>query len=133
MIKFRYEEILKDGNRVDWYGTEVPEELITGAVKEWCNSLKEEIDKLESEDLKGKAKEARKFYLDGLWNNIRNAPYRLNGDFYLIKKKRFESEQKETPTKKKTTKKTRKKTTKSGNKSSKGMSTKNSGIIFGNK
>lgn len=143
--KEKYEKILREGNKVDWHGEMVPEELITKSVTLWCNMLIEELHILEGtlSDLKGVAKERRQHYVDGLWNNVRHAPYTLNGDVYMIKKKRIDEElkKKETPKKttrrrktvtKKTTKKTTNKetTTDTKNPSTK-TGTKNGGLIFG--
>lgn len=127
----KYEEIVKKGERTSWYGVEVPKDLITASVTFWSDRLKMEIDKLESEknELKGSELEKRNGYLKSLYYNLQNAPYSLNGDFYLKKKKRFEKELEEESKKEKnkTIKKT-KKTTKEVDKVSK---TKNSDLIFG--
>lgn len=131
--KTEYEKIIKDGKRVGWYDTEVPEDFLTPLVKTWCDNVVSEIDKLESElsDLRGKSVDDRKKYIEKLWINVRNAPYSLNGDVYLHKKTRIEKEmsQKTKPKTRKTRRKTTEKTTKKNN--SKG--TKNSSLIFGNK
>jgi hypothetical protein len=122
-----YEKILKEGERVDWYGELVPKELINGKVIVWSDRLKSEIDKLEGElsDLKGTELEKRKGYLKALYKNLKDSPYSLNGDFYLIKKKRIDLEMEEESKKVKKTKV--KETTKTVTK------TKNSDLIFGKK
>jgi hypothetical protein len=129
----KYEELIRNGERVDWYETMVPEALITPSVRTWASGLESEIHKLEGElsDLNGVAAERRKSYLKVLKNNLKNAPYSLNGDIYLIKKKRIESqieEEKEVKSKKTT----RKRTTKTSRKTS-ARTTKNSSKIFGKK
>jgi hypothetical protein len=124
-----YIEIIKNGKKVDWYGVEVHKDLLTNLVVVWSTGLKKEIDKLKSslDDLKGLSLERRQNYINGLVFNLQNAPYTLNGDIYLKKKKSIEMEiEKEKPKKK--VRKTKKKTTKT-NKSS--HNTKNSDLIFG--
>lgn len=129
----RYEEIIKSGEKVDWYGIEVPKDLITNLVTVWSSSLKIEIDKLEStlSDLKGTQLDRRKSYIDGLIHNLQNAPYSLNGDVYLKRKKSVEQQiEKETKNKETKKKKIKKglKTTKTNKVS---YTTKNSNLIFG--
>lgn len=128
-----YEKLVRSGERVEWYGTEVPEGLITNFVKVWSSSLKSEIDKLEStlSDLRGTSLDKRKSYINSLMSNLQNAPYSLNGDAYLIKKKRIESEIEEENKKKKPVRK--RKTTKTKETTSKNTVTKNSSLIFGKK
>ena len=46
----KYEDIIRNGERVEWYGIEVPKDLLTKLVTVWSNNLKIEIDKLESTD-----------------------------------------------------------------------------------
>jgi hypothetical protein len=118
-----YENLIKNGVRVDWYGVDVPEELITPLVKFASDGLSHEINKLESElnDSVGTSKEKKKAYISLLKSNLQNLPYTLNGDAYLKKKERIEQTIKET---KPTTKKPRKPSTKG--------KTKNSNLIFGN-
>jgi len=126
-----YEKIIKSGERVDWYGVQVPQELITPSVLMWCEPLLHEIDVLEAElnDLKGTEKEKRKNTINLLLNNIKKAPYNLNGDFYLIKKKRYEAELKQEDEEK--SKKNKKKTVTKTTKINSDKSTKNSNLIFG--
>lgn len=123
-----YEDLIRNGERIDWYGVEVPKNLITKLVSEWSNSLKIEIDKLEStlSDLKGVSLDRRKNYIKGLKVNLQNAPYSLNGDVYLKKKKRIESSIEEEEKNKKP-----KKTTTRRKRTSKKTTTKNSDLIFG--
>ena len=129
----KYEYIIRNGERVEWYGVEVPKDLLTKLVTVWSNNLKIEIDKLEStlSELRGVSLERRKNYIKGLKVNLQNAPYSLNGDVYLKKKKRIEAsieeEEKSKKPKKTTTrrKRTSKKTT------TKRTTTKNSDLIFG--
>jgi hypothetical protein len=115
-----YEDLIRNGERVEWYGSMVPEGLLNNLVKTWSNNLTSEIDKLEStlSDLRGNSLEKRKSYIQNLKISLQNAPYSLNGDFYLKKKTRIESQIKEENKNKKTTKhktKTSVKTTKNSN------------------
>ncbi len=105
----KYRDILLNGDRRDWYGEQVPIDLITNLVNAFSINLLSEIRKLESTltELKGVKKDRRQAYIDGLWDNLKNAPYTLNNDVYLKKKKRIEEEL-ESKTKKTTTKKKRK-------------------------
>ncbi len=133
MDNTKYANIIKNGKKVDWYGIEVPKDLLTNLVVVWSDGLKKEIDKLESSlsELKGVSLEKRKSYIDGLMVNLQNAPYSLNGDVYLKKKISIELDiEKEKPKKKrkKTRKKEKTKTTKKTNGS---RNTKNSDLIFG--
>lgn len=129
-----YTEIIKNGERVDWYGVDVPKELLTNLVVTWSTGLKNEIDKLESSlsDLKGVSLDRRKNYIKGLVLNLQNAPYSLNGDVYLKKKTRIELEIEEENSKKtkKQVKKRKKKTTKTVKNS---RNTTKSGLIPKNK
>lgn len=127
-----YEKIIKKGERIDWYGEQVPQELITNSVRTWCEPLLHQIDILESElnDLKGNEREKRKNTINLLLNNVKKAPYSLNGDFYLIKKRKYEAElKKDEEEKNKKNKKNVEKTPKT----KKVTSTKNSDLIFGKK
>lgn len=128
MDKSKYVEIIKKGKRVDWYGVEVPKDLLTNLVIVWSTGLKKEIDKLESTltDLKGVSLDKRKQYIKSLMYNLQNAPYSLNGDTYLKKKKAIELEIEEE--KVKNVKKRNIKTTKP---TKSGYNTKNSNLIFG--
>lgn len=123
----KYEDILKNGERVDWYGVQVPKDLLTKLVITWSSNLKKEIDELESTliDLKGISLDKRKGYIKGLMTNLQNAPYTLNNDVYLKKKNKIESEIEEKNKKKKKKTTTKRKTT------SKRTVTKNSEKIFG--
>ncbi len=127
-----YRRIIEKGERVDWYGVEVPKDLITNLVSVWSSNLKSEIDKLESglSDLSGVSLDRRKAYIKGLTYNLHNAPYSLNGDVYLKKKKKIEAEieEKNKKSEKKVVKKNRSKTTINKKSSPK---TKNSELIFG--
>lgn len=131
MGESKYEDILKNGERVDWYGVQVPKDLLTNLVITWSSNLKKEIDELESTliDLKGPSLDKRKGYIKGLMSNLQNAPYTLNNDVYLNKKKRIESEMEEKKVKEKKNKK--KKTTPKRKTTSKITGTKNSNLIFG--
>lgn len=126
-----YEKILKEGKKTDWYGVEVPVELVTASISMAAENLSHELDKLEStvNELKGNSREKRLAYIEAIKNNLRNLPYTLNGDFYLIKKKRIESEVFESEKKIKKTKKT----TNTKQTTSKKTATKNSDLIFGKK
>jgi len=127
-----YEKILKEGERVDWHGVQVPSELINGRVTTWANQLKHEIDKLEGElsDFKGTQIDKRKAYLKALYGNLQNSPYKLNGDFYLLKKKRIEKEM-EGESKKKTTKTSKKTSSETTKTDTTSRRTKKSDLIFG--
>jgi hypothetical protein len=126
----KYEKILKKGEKVDWYGVEVPEELLTSSVRFASENLSHELDKLESslDELKGSDLEKRKSYIKVLLRNLQNLPYVLNGDFYLKKKKSIESEIEDTDKK---VVKEKKKISKSSDK--KVVRTKNNDLIFGKK
>ena len=126
----KYEKILKKGEKVDWYGVEVPEELLTSSVRFASENLSHELDKLESslDELKGSDLEKRKSYIKVLLRNLQNLPYVLNGDFYLKKKKSIESEIEDTDKK---IVKEKKKIRKSSDK--KVVRTKNNDLIFGKK
>lgn len=126
-----YEKILKEGEKRDWYGVEVPKDLINGSISMAGENLSHELDKLEStlDELKGTSRDKRVSYIEVVRINLRSLPYRLNGDFYLMKKKRIETEILELEKNKKKTKKT----TKSKEVTSKKSSTKNSNLIFGKK
>lgn len=84
-----YEKILTKGKKVDWYDTQVPEKLLTNLVKITATQMVEQINKY-----KGVDSDSKKDYICNLWDNIRNLPYTMNGDFYLIKKKEIENGQK---------------------------------------
>jgi len=98
-----YREIILNGKRCDWYGEQVPVDLITNLVNAFSISLLSEIRKLESTltEVKGIRKERRQGYIDGLWGNLKNAPYTLNNDVYLKKKNKIEEELNKKTTKKK--------------------------------
>lgn len=81
-----YEKIIKKSKRIDWYETEVPEDLITPSVIYSANQIVEQINKYEGVDAK-----KNKDYIVVLWANVRHLPYTLNGDFYLLKKKEIEN------------------------------------------
>ena len=121
----RYQEIIKKGEKTEWYGVEVPIDLINGSVRMAAENLSHEIDKLESEldgDVKGTKYQSKKGYIDILKRNLQNLPYTFNGDVLLAKKKKIEAEMKPKEEKKRTKKSV---TKKSG--------TKNSNLIFGKK
>jgi len=114
-----YKEILKNGERTEWYGEEVPVVLITPVVKAIADMMIISINDLEleiDETTVGTKKTSKKRYLNDLWNTIKVLPYRQNGlihDFTLAKYKRImaeieEEEKKNKKTKPKTTR-TRKK------------------------
>lgn len=113
-----YEKILTKGKRVDWYDTQVPEKLLTELVKQVTAQIIEQINKYEGVD-----SGTKKDYICNLWATIRNLPYTMNGDFYMIKKREIEEKCKTKPkVKKESTKEPEQKRT-----------TKNSSLIFGNK
>lgn len=93
MLYSEYEKILTKGERVDWYGVMVPKKLITNTVKTLANQIVEQINKYE--DVNSVMK---KSYICDLWENVRNLPYKINDDFYLVKKKEIESKMKPIPT-----------------------------------
>ena len=132
MDKSKYHEIIKKGKRVEWYGVEVPKDLLTNLVIAWSTGLKKEIDKLESTltDLKGVSLDKRKQYIKGLIYNLQNAPYSLNCDTYLKKKKAIELEIEEEKVKN-TKKQLKKRNTKTTKSTKSGHNTKNSNLIFG--
>tara|TARA_Y100000389_G_C17466878_1_gene526465 strand:- start:1710 stop:2198 length:489 start_codon:yes stop_codon:yes gene_type:complete len=114
-----YKEILKNGERTEWYGEIVPEVLITPLVKAIADMMLKSISDLEfeiDETTVVTKKVSKKRYLNDLWNTIKVLPYRQNGliyDFTLAKYKRImaeieEEEKKNKKTKPKTTR-TRKK------------------------
>ena len=39
----KYEDLIRNGERVEWYGVEVPKDLLTKLVTVWSNNLKIEI------------------------------------------------------------------------------------------
>jgi hypothetical protein len=121
MLYNEYEKILTKGKRIDWYDTQVPEKLITDVVKAMANQIVEQINKYEGVDSTQK-----KEYICNLWLNVKNLPYTMNGDFYLIKKKEIEGSQK------KVKPKVESKSTKEPKEETKKV-TKNSSLIFGNK
>jgi hypothetical protein len=115
-----YEKILRKGKRVDWYDTQVPVDLITPAVKAMASQIVEQINIYEGVD-----DNSKKNYISTLWLNIRNLPYTMNGDFYLIKKREIEEKiKKDTKTKPKKEEVRTNEVKKV---------TKNSSLIFGNK
>lgn len=119
MLYSEYEKILTKGKRVDWYGDQVPEKLITKAVIYSANQIIEQIDKYEGVDSK-----SNNNYICCLWENVKMLPYKMNGDFYLIKKREIEEKNKNKPKPKKDVSKEPKESKKV---------TKNSSLIFGNK
>ena len=115
-----YEKILRKGKRVDWYDTQVPVDLLTPAVKAMAIQIVEQINIYEGVD-----DNSKKNYISTLWLNIRNLPYTMNGDFYLIKKREIEEKiKKDTKTKPKKEEVRTNEVKKV---------TKNSSLIFGNK
>lgn len=122
-----YEEIIRNGERVEWYGVDVPRDLLTKKVLFASQNLHREIDSLKSElsDLRGTSYDKMKHYIEALENNLKNLPYSYNNDVYLKKKKRIEASILEEEKKKKKTTKTKKRTSRS-------KATKNSDLIFGN-
>lgn len=118
MLYSEYEKILLKCKKTDWYDTEVPEKLITEQVKTIANQIVEQINKYEGVD-----STLKKDYICNLWSNVRNLPYTMNGDFYLIKKKEIEKNLK--PNRKNVNTKEETAEVK--------KVTKNSNLIFGNK
>jgi hypothetical protein len=62
---------------------------LTNLVKITATQMVEQINKY-----KGVDSDSKKDYICNLWDNIRNLPYTMNGDFYLMKKKEIENGQK---------------------------------------
>lgn len=127
MIEYsEYEKILRKNKRIEWYETLVPEKLITPSVKAMANQIVEQINKYEGGvDGSGKSN-----YILSLWENVRNLPYTMNGDFYLIKKREIEEKIKNEEKKKPKSKKERISKIQTEPKT---KQTKNSNLIFGNK
>lgn len=98
-----YKRIIEKDNKVDWYGVEVPEGLITKKVKYSAQLLEVEINKLKSEldDRKGTSKNKLKKYIERLETNLKEYPYTLNADTYQKKRKKIEEELSEKTTKRK--------------------------------
>lgn len=117
MLYSEYEKILLKGKKVEWYDTQVPEKLLTEQVRIIANQIVEQINKYEGVDSK-----LKKDYICNLWGNVRNLPYIMNGDFYLIKKKEIEKNVKPYTKNESIKKETDVKKV-----------TKNSNLIFGNK
>jgi hypothetical protein len=128
-----YEKIIREDDKVDWYGTEVPQGLITSLVRFASEGLSHELDKLKSslDELRGSDLEKRKNYIKAVERNLQTLPYTLNGDFYMKKRKRIESSIEEENKNKKPVKKS-KETTKNNKVTSK-KTTKNGDLIFGKK
>jgi hypothetical protein len=126
MSVLNYEEIILKGERVDWYGTQVPKDLITNKVLLASETLSHEIHLLEGElsDLRGKERETREVTINLLKKNLQNMPFVFNNDVYLVKKNRLEEQ---------IIKKIDKTTTKKRKSTSKNTETKNSNLIFGKK
>lgn len=121
----QYEKILRKGKRVEWYETEVPEELLTPNVRFTANQIVEQINKFDG----GVDGSSKNNYISCLWDNIRDLPYKMNGDFYLIKKREIEEKIKsESKTKPKPKKERINEVQDQPTKV-----TKNSSLIFGNK
>lgn len=128
-----YEKIIREDDKIDWYGAEVPQGLITPLVRFASEGLSHELDKLKSslDELRGTDLEKRKNYIKAVESNLQTLPYTLNGDFYMKKRKRIESAIEEENKSKKPTKKS-KETTKNNKVTSK-KTTKNGDLIFGKK
>ena len=112
-----YKEIIKNGEREEWYGDLVPSVLLTKKVRVIADMIMENVLKLEGTvtDFRKGTKERTRSenYLDGLKKNVANLPYTSNGlitDTLMAKYKRIMVEiekEKESKTKPKT-RKTRK-------------------------
>ncbi len=119
-----YSNVILNDERVDWYGEEIPIGLLTNKVRVWCEMVIHQITLIEmeiSEIKTGKLKQRKKEYVDLLMLNVKRAPYVLNGDPLLTKKRKIEENTVKNKVKKtvKTKKETNTKTT------------KNSKLIFG--
>lgn len=99
----KYTEILLNDKKVDWHDEQVPKGLITQNVKDWSNSVIEQIGKLEStlSELTKIKRKKRQHYIDRLWAGVKNSPYTLNNDFYMIKKGEIDENQKKKTTNRK--------------------------------
>lgn len=115
-----YEKILTKGKRVEWHGISVPKDLLTPTVQAVAQNIIETINKFESIAVD---KDNKKQYICTLWDNLKNLPYKLNNDFFLIKKNKIEENLKQKPLKE-----SKKEETTNSKKV-----TKNSSLIFGNK
>jgi len=91
-----YEDIIKNDNKIRWYGVMIPESLKTKLVIEASKPMMDQINLLESEvdSLKGISKTKMSNRIKSIRANIQNLPYVLNGDVYLKKKKRIEGSKK---------------------------------------
>lgn len=133
-----YKNIIKNGDRIDWYGTEVPADLVNDRVIEITNMMVTGLSDLES-DLSETKKGTPTWtklnkYIGIVKENIRWSPYTQNGminDFYMKKYnkiiKELELENKKPKPRKKPTKK-KEEVVKKPRRIS-----KNSNLIFGNK
>lgn len=116
-----YEKILRKGKKIEWYETLVPEKLVTKDVQIMAQQIVEQINKLEA----GVDSQSKKTYISSLWENVRLLPYRMNGDFYLIKKREIEEKISKEVKPKKVEESIKEVTTT--------RKTKNSQLIFGSK
>jgi hypothetical protein len=152
-----YKDVILNGEKIEWYGTMVPQKLVTSRVYAITNMIVESISKMEGElsDMRKGSKEqiSRQNYIDGTWLNIRHLPYTSNGlisDCYMKKYKRIIEESKKenktkpkvrktrkpkvsTTTKPKDTSKGEGKKTEEPTPVVKGRRGKNNNLIFGNK
>jgi len=69
MLYSEYEKILLKCKKIDWYDTEVPENLINEQVKMMANQIVEQINKYEGVD-----STLKKDYICKHWSNVRNLP-----------------------------------------------------------
>ena len=96
MTNDTYEDIIRNDNKIEWYGVMIPERLKTKSVIEASRPMLNQIDLLESEvdSFKGISKTKMSERIESIRANIQNLPYVLNGDVYLKKKKRIEDSKK---------------------------------------
>ena len=94
-----YKEVIKNGERVEWYGIEVPSALITNRVRALADMVINSLNHLDVEisDLRKGTKELTKkqVYYDAVYRNVQNLPYKMNGlidDFYMAKRYQIEAE-----------------------------------------
>ena len=112
-----YRDIIRNGEKTDWYGEQVPMDLINNNVITITNMIIDSLAEIEMDinELKKGSKErlAKQNYHDKVMDNVRKLPYSQNGminDCYLFKYKRIIKEIEEEELEKvKNKKKTRKK------------------------
>jgi hypothetical protein len=111
-----YRDIIRNGEKTDWYGEQVPMDLINNNVMTITNMIIDGLAQVEMDinELKKGSKErsSKQDYYDKVMDNVRKLPYSQNGminDCYLFKYKKIisEIEKEELEKNKKTTSKKR--------------------------